>query len=132
MPPVNHVGYYCAPAPFLSALSVRFRSPPSLEDRGPRHVVSCTYAFRATSMALKLNATYDTFAEFEKAFVEFQVRNHVLFVTKATKTVQVVNSRLTPGLERLKEELKYANATYVCKHGGSARTTGTGIRPHQR
>lgn len=121
-------------APFLS---VRFRRTSSLEERGSLYVISCTYiaivtyAFRATSMALKLNATYDTFAEFEKAFVEFQVRNNVLFVTKATKTVQVVNSRLTPGLERFKE-LRYANATYVCKHGGSASTTGTGIRPHQR
>lgn len=99
-------------APFLS---VRFRRPSSLEDRGSVYVTSCayiaifTYAFRATSMALKLN---DTFAEFEKAFVEFQVRNNVLLVTKATKTVQVVNSCLTPGLEWLKEELKCKR--YLC------------------
>lgn len=86
-------------------------------------------AFIALIMAFKVGATFDMFVEFDREFREFQVRNNVLFVTNATKPVEVVNSRLTAGLERLKAQLKYANATYACKHGGSVRTTGIGICP---
>lgn len=89
-------------------------------------------AFIALIMAFKVGATFDMFVEFDREYREFQIRNNVLFVTKATKTKEVVNSCLTAGLQRLKAELKYANATYACKHGGSVRTTRIGIRPQQR
>ncbi|KAH8027138.1 hypothetical protein HPB51_002321 [Rhipicephalus microplus] len=63
---------------------------------------------------------------------DFQVATNTLFATKASKTVDVVNSRLSAGLTRLDSKLKFVNITYVCKHGGVVRKTGTGIRPQQR
>lgn len=83
-------------------------------------------------MAIEVGATFNTFEEFRKALSDFQINNNVLFVTKATKKVEVVNARLSVGLERLDSKLKYANATYICKHGGVKRCSGTGIRPRQR
>lgn len=83
-------------------------------------------------MAFEVGTRFNSFAEFDRAFREFQLQNNVLFVAKATKTVDVVNSRLSVGLERLGKKLKYANATYVCKHGGERRCTATGVRPQQR
>ncbi|KAH8008730.1 hypothetical protein HPB51_003377 [Rhipicephalus microplus] len=83
-------------------------------------------------MAIEVGATLNTFEEFRKALSDFQINNNVLFVTKATKKVEVVNARLSVGLERLDSKLKYANATYICKHGGVKRCSGTGIRPRQR
>lgn len=83
-------------------------------------------------MEICLGAKYDSFAEFEQAFRDFQVRTNTLFVTKASKTVGVVNERLSAGLTRLDTKLKFANVTYACKHGGAPRLTATGIRPQQR
>lgn len=77
-------------------------------------------------------AKFDSFAEFDQKFRDFQVTTNTLFVTKASKTVDVVNARLSAGLTRLDAKLKFANVSYACKHGGTARKTGTGIRPHQR
>lgn len=77
-------------------------------------------------------AKFDSFVEFDRAFRDFQVRTNTLFVTKASKTIDVVNTRLSAGLTKLEAKLKFANITYVCKHGGVVRKTGTGIRPHQR
>lgn len=87
---------------------------------------------RAGAMTLELGATFRSFAEFENEFRQFQENNHVLFVTKSTKTVDVVNARLSDAVERLKPELKYANATFVCKHGGTVRRKAKGIHPNQR
>nr|XP_050024996.1 uncharacterized protein LOC126519678 [Dermacentor andersoni] len=81
---------------------------------------------------MEVGSRFDSFSEFERAFREFQVRNNALFVTKASKKIEVVNARLSSGLKRLDPKLKFANATYVCKHGGELRCTGTGIRPRQR
>ncbi|XP_070395614.1 uncharacterized protein [Dermacentor albipictus] len=81
---------------------------------------------------MEVGSRFDSFLEFERAFREFQVRNNALFVTKASKKTEVVNARLSSGLKRLDPKLKFANATYVCKHGGELRCTGTGIRPRQR
>lgn len=92
----------------------------------------CICVLRAGAMTLELGATFRSFAEFENEFRQFQENSHVLFVTKSTKTVDVVNSRLSDAVERLKPELKYANATFVCKHGGTVRRTAKGIRPNQR
>lgn len=80
-------------------------------------------------MAIEVGATLNTFEEFRKALSDFQINNNVLFVTKATKKVEVVNARLSVGLERLDSKLKYANATYICKHGGVKRCSGTGFAP---
>ncbi|KAL3185429.1 hypothetical protein MRX96_005453 [Rhipicephalus microplus] len=77
-------------------------------------------------------AKFDSFVEFDRAFRDFQVTTNTLFVTKASKTVDIVNSRLSAGLTKLDAKLKFANITYACKHGGAVRKTGSGIRPQQR
>ncbi|KAL3191943.1 hypothetical protein MRX96_059446 [Rhipicephalus microplus] len=83
-------------------------------------------------MGFEVGARFSCFSDFDRAFREYQLQNNTLFVAKATKTVDVVNSRLSVGLERLQKKLKYANATYVCKHAGERRCTATGVRPQQR
>ncbi|XP_077514577.1 uncharacterized protein LOC144125233 [Amblyomma americanum] len=83
-------------------------------------------------MSIKLGATFDTFGEFENEFRKFQAQNNVLFVSKSTRSIAGPNAHLSPGLERFKQELKYSHAVYVCKHAGSARVSGTGMRPQQR
>ncbi|KAH8032801.1 hypothetical protein HPB51_001936 [Rhipicephalus microplus] len=77
-------------------------------------------------------AKFDSFVEFDRAFRDFQVTTNTLFVTKASKTVDIVNSRLSAGLTKFHAKLKFANITYACKHGGAVRKTGSGIRPQQR
>lgn len=77
-------------------------------------------------------AKFDSFVEFDRAFRDFQVTTNTLFVTKARKTVNIVNSRLSADLTKLDAKLKFANITYACKHGGAVRKTGSGIRPQQR
>ncbi|XP_077550719.1 uncharacterized protein LOC144163944 [Haemaphysalis longicornis] len=77
-------------------------------------------------------AKFDSFAEFDQKFRDFQVTTNTRFLTKASRTADVVNCRRSGGLARLDAKLKFGNVTYACKHGGTARKTGTGIRPHQR
>ncbi|KAL3224807.1 hypothetical protein MRX96_049418 [Rhipicephalus microplus] len=81
---------------------------------------------------MNVGAKFDSDFEFDRAFRDFQVATNILFVTKASKTVDVVNSRLFAGLTKLGSKLKFTNITYVCKHGGVVRKTGTGLRPQQR
>ncbi|KAH9374634.1 hypothetical protein HPB48_000172 [Haemaphysalis longicornis] len=77
-------------------------------------------------------AKFDSFAEFDQKFRDFQVTTNTRFLTKASRTADVVNCRRSGGLARLDANLKFGNVTYACKHGGTARKTETGIRPHQR
>ncbi|XP_075732959.1 uncharacterized protein LOC142761719 [Rhipicephalus microplus] len=77
-------------------------------------------------------AKFDSFVEFDRAFRDFQVTTNTLFVTKACKTVDIVNSRLSAGLTKLDAKLKFANITNACKYGGAVRKLGSGIHPQQR
>ncbi|KAH6926282.1 hypothetical protein HPB50_016374 [Hyalomma asiaticum] len=61
-----------------------------------------------------------------------QLRTNALFVKKTSKSVDAVNSHLVSGAVKLEGRLKFANATFTCKHGGTQRTRGTGVRPNQR
>uniref|UniRef100_A0A0K8RJX5 ZSWIM3 N-terminal domain-containing protein n=1 Tax=Ixodes ricinus TaxID=34613 RepID=A0A0K8RJX5_IXORI len=95
-------------------------------------VVPAQLHVNPSTMAIHVGAKFNSFAEFEQEFRVFQVTTNTLFVTKVSKTVGAANMRLTAGQAPFDAKLKFANVTYVCKHGGAARTTGKGIRPHQR
>ncbi|XP_064485129.1 uncharacterized protein ZSWIM9-like [Ornithodoros turicata] len=83
-------------------------------------------------MPLKVGDKFHSYNEFETRLRDFQKEHNVVFVTKSTKSVAEANAKLSAGLARFDEKLKHANATFVCKHGGAPRSTGTGIRQHQR
>ncbi|XP_049517097.1 uncharacterized protein LOC119441311 isoform X2 [Dermacentor silvarum] len=83
-------------------------------------------------MEIKVGARFASYDEFDRALRKLQLQTNALFVKKTTKSVDVVNAHLASGAVELDRKLKFANATFTCKHGGNHRTRGTGIRPNQR
>lgn len=83
-------------------------------------------------MEIKVGARFASYDEFDRALRKLQLQTNALFVKKTTKSVEVVNAHLASGAVELDRKLKFANATFTCKHGGNHRTRGTGIRPNQR
>lgn len=66
-------------------------------------------------MSIQLGAKFGSYAQFDQAFREFQVVNNSLFVTKASKTVGVVNARLSADLTILMANLStYTQMWFMC------------------
>ncbi|KAL3242588.1 hypothetical protein MRX96_021033 [Rhipicephalus microplus] len=55
---------------------------------------------------MNVGAKFDSYVEFDRAFGDFQVATNTLFVTKASKTVDVVNSRLSAVLTKHDSKFK--------------------------
>lgn len=87
---------------------------------------------KSADTEIKVGVRFSSYDEFDTALRRFQVRSNTLFVKKTTKSVDVANAHLVSGSVKLESKLKFSNATFMCKHGGPHRTTGTGIRPNQR
>lgn len=115
----------------LGQSPLRVDSPTMAIHPETERVVPAPLRVNPSTMAIHVGAKFNSFAEFEQEFRVFQVTTNTLFVTKVSKTVGAANARLTAGQTPFDGKLKFANVTYVCKHGGAARTTGKGIRPNQ-
>ena len=79
-------------------------------------------------MIMEVGKCFEDFQSFQNHLNEFQNTSKQLFVVQCSKSVEAANTRLDAAAIPYNANLKRANVTFQCKHGGDPRFEGTGIR----
>ena len=84
----------------------------------------------ATASMFAVGDTFHSFEELSSAIRSYQITQKVQFYIRDSRTIEAASRRDTK--KTFKRELKYAEITYHCIHGGKQyKPTSKGKRPHQ-
>lgn len=81
---------------------------------------------------MEVGKEFNTYEEFEHVFENTCKENNWTFVKSDSKSVKQANKELKSESKPFPERFRYRYVRFRCKHGGSIRKKGKGLRPNQR
>ncbi|KAJ1519012.1 hypothetical protein ONE63_011390 [Megalurothrips usitatus] len=80
---------------------------------------------------IQVGQVFKSFEEFEEARKQYEMLNHMKWVTKSTSSISQENKiRAADGRPLMNPNLKHKNIKFICKFGGVARKKSKGLRTH--
>ena len=81
---------------------------------------------------MEVGQEFHSYEDFESAFKRICNANNWTFVKHDSKSVKVANKELKSDSQPYSAKFRYRYVRFRCKHGGSIRKRGKGLRPNQR
>ncbi|KAJ1530238.1 hypothetical protein ONE63_005162 [Megalurothrips usitatus] len=80
---------------------------------------------------IQVGQVFKSFEEFEEARKQYEMLNHMKWVTKSSSSISQENKiRAADGRPLMNPNLKHKNIKFICKFGGVARKKSKGLRTH--
>jgi len=77
---------------------------------------------------MRVGDSFSSWQEFENKLKEYRDSTfQPLFNLKCAKTIEYVNEKITPKMQKLKDELKYFSVVICCLHYGSYESKATEV-----